>query len=51
MTLGDLVIVFSRLLVKSFNDFSSIFEDMAFSRKSLVAILVPNSLLTVRSVE
>ena len=47
MTLGDLVVVFSRLLVRSFNDFSSIFEEIAFSRKSLVAILDPNSLLTV----
>ena len=47
MTQGVLVIVFSRLLVRSFNDFSSILEEIAFSRKSLVAILDPNSLLTV----
>ena len=40
-TFGALVRLLSRLLVRSFRDFSSILEEMAFSKKSLDAILPP----------
>ena len=37
----------SRLLVRSLSDFSSILEEMAFSKKSLDAIFLPTDCLTM----
>ena len=47
VTLCEIGNELSRLLVRSLSDFSSILEEMAFSKKSLDAIFLPTDCLTM----